>query len=124
MINIKNDSKYKQFEDRCYVFAKNVRLYFKNFSMRFYNLDDIKQVIRSSGSIGANYIEANQALGKKDFVMRLRIAKKEARESSHWLNLIYDTSELSTKDKMKLECLIKESNEIMRILGAIYHKVK
>jgi four helix bundle protein len=79
MNKFENKSKYKEFENRCFYFAKDIRLFFKLFSKKLYNLDDIKQVIRSSGSIGANYIEANQSLGTKDFLMRLRISKKRSK---------------------------------------------
>jgi four helix bundle protein len=45
------------------------------------NIEDSKQVIRSSGSVAANYIEANEALSKKDFLMRIKICRKEAKET-------------------------------------------
>jgi four helix bundle protein len=58
-------------EERTYNFAKDVRLWIKKFPKSFINVEDMKQLIRSSGSIGANYIEANEALSRKDFIMRL-----------------------------------------------------
>jgi hypothetical protein len=68
-------------EKRTYEFAKNVRIFIKKLPRTVSNIEDSKQVIRSSGSIGANYIEANEALGKKDFNMRIKISRKEAKES-------------------------------------------
>jgi four helix bundle protein len=52
------------------------------------NVEDAKQLIRASGSIGANYIEANEAIGKKDFVMKIKICRREAKESCYWLRLL------------------------------------
>jgi four helix bundle protein len=68
-------------EERAHLFAKQVRAYYKRLPRTDSNVIDGRQLIRSSGSVGANYIEANEALGKKDFVHRLRIARREAKES-------------------------------------------
>ena len=75
-------------EDRTFEFSKNVRDFVKQISRTLPNIEDIKQVVRASGSVGANYIEANESLGKKDFLMRIRICRKEAKESCYWLRLI------------------------------------
>lgn len=79
-------------------------------------------MIRSSGSIGANYIEANEALGKKDFLMRMKISRKEAKESEYWLRLIHETNEL--KNDKEITYLINESIELKKILSAIIEKSK
>jgi four helix bundle protein len=85
------------------------------------NIEIIKQIIRSSGSVGANYIEANEALSKKDFAMRVKICRKEAKESRYWLRLI----EVSRGDAEKRrQSLINEATELMKIFGAIVAKVK
>jgi len=52
------------------------------------NVEDAKQFIRASGSIGANYIEANESIGKKDFVMKVKTCRREAKESGYWLRLL------------------------------------
>ena len=57
---------------------------FKNIT----NTEDGKQLIRANGSVGANYIEANEALSRKDFVLRIKLCRKEAKESRYWLRLI------------------------------------
>jgi four helix bundle protein len=78
----------------------------------------VKQFIRASGSIGANYIEANEALGKKDFVMKIKICRREAKESRYWLGLIdTDGNSESTRDG-----LLGEADELMKIFGAIVRK--
>ena len=86
------------------------------------NYEDGKQVVRSSGSIGANYIEANEGLSRKDFIYRIKISRKEAKESKYWLNLIqtFDNQKLETERKE----LHQEANELMLILGAILRNSK
>ena len=77
--------------------------------------------MRSGTSIGANYREANDALGKKDFLYRLRIARKEAKETAYWLDLILESSP-TLKDEIAL--LLKEVEELGRILSSIISKVQ
>lgn len=98
-----------QLEDRVFDFAKQVRLFVRNQDGLFQN--DVNQVLRSSGSVGANYLEANETNTKKDFRHRLSIAKREAKETIYWLKLLNAD-----------ESLIKEAKEIMHILGSIYQK--
>ncbi len=75
-------------ESRTKKFAIQIRLFFKNTKVIQFTEGDIKQLLRSSGSIGANYIEANDALSKKDFIYGIRICKKETKESLYWLNIL------------------------------------
>lgn len=107
-------------EERAYVFAKRVRRFVPQMPKTVSNFEDIKQLIRSSGSIGANYIEANEAMSKKDFIVRIRIAKKEAKETIYWLRLI-DSGQSESLEKERL-LLIQESKELMLILGSILQK--
>ncbi|MHC4105570.1 MAG: four helix bundle protein, partial [Planctomycetota bacterium] len=81
---------------------------------------DGKQLIKASGSVGANYIEANEALSKKDFVMRIKICRKEAKESGYWLKLvdIEDDPELENERHE----LIQEATELTNIFGSIVRK--
>ena len=109
-------------EERTYVFARDVRKYVKSLSKSMSNFEDVKQVIRSSGSIGANYIEANEALSKKDFLMRIRISRKEAKESIFWLRLLVDNNPDEFKDIG--EKLTIEATELKKILSAIIEKTK
>ena len=67
-------------EERTFIFAKDVRFFIKTIPKTIINIEDAKQLVKSSGSIGANYIEANESLGKKDFLMRSKISRKEAKE--------------------------------------------
>ena len=84
----KENSKQYDLEERTLKFAKRVRSFVKKLKKTITNTEDGKQLIRASGSVGANYIEANEALSKKDFVMRIKICRKEAKESGYWLKLI------------------------------------
>ncbi len=77
------NSKQYDMEDRTLEFARMVRVIVKKLSRTIGNIEDGKQVVRSSGSVGANYIEANESLSKKDFVMRIKICHKEAKESRY-----------------------------------------
>ena len=98
-------------EERTLKFAKNVRVYVKNLPYNTATAEDGKQVIRSSGSVGANYREANDSLSKKDFVMRIKIARKEAKETIYWLELL--SVELAD------DSLVDEATQLMKILGSI-----
>jgi four helix bundle protein len=107
-------------EERACIFSKNIRMFVTLLPKTISNNEDIKQLVRSSGSIGANYIEANESLGKKDFCMRIKISKKEAKESIYWLKLI-DTGVSDDLDTERKE-LINEATQLMKILGAILTK--
>ncbi len=85
---IKNSPKKYDLEDRTLEFAGNVRKFVKKLPRTTSNFEDIKQLVRSCGSVGANYIEANEALSKKDFILRIKISRKESRVIIYWLNLL------------------------------------
>jgi four helix bundle protein len=107
-------------EERTYAFAKAVRIFVKTLPRTVANAEDVKQLIRSSGSVGANYREANEALGKKDFAMRIRLSRKEAKESGYWLRLIRDTNTLS--NTAEADGLLRETHELTKILSSIAAK--
>jgi len=109
-------------EERTEKLAIEVRNFIKILPKTLSNLEDAKQLVRSSGSIGANYIEANESLSRKDFVMRIKISRKEAKESIYWLNIIQKSNNLDEQTNIKCESLIKESGEIRNILSAILKK--
>ncbi|NCT18371.1 MAG: four helix bundle protein [Flavobacteriaceae bacterium CG_4_8_14_3_um_filter_34_10] len=106
-------------EERSYIFAKNCRLVVSKLNRTISNIEDGKQLIKSSGSIAANYIEANEKLGDKDFKFRLKIARKEAKESILWLKLLRD---LNAMERLEIEDLIQEANELRKILLTIITK--
>jgi four helix bundle protein len=120
MDKIKNYKQYYDLEERTLKFSKNVRGFVKKISKTIGNIEDGKQLIRSSGSVGANYIEANECISKKDFCLRIKICRKEAKESAYWLQLI-DTS---NNEALSKECFsfYKEAIELTKIFSAIMHK--
>jgi four helix bundle protein len=107
-------------EDRTFSFAKCCRALVKNLPRTIGNAEDGRQLVRSSGSVGANYIEANEALSKKDFICRIKICRKEAKESRYWLRLI-EAADGAITDRDKL---VQEAQELMNIFGAIVRKTE
>ena len=108
-------------EERTYRFARSVIDFVEALPKTIINNEMTKQVIRSSGSIGSNYIEANEALSKKDYAFRVKICRKEAKETIYWLKLIH----VKGKEMLqKQETLVIEGTEIMKIFGSIIEKVK
>ena len=105
-------------EDRTLRFAKDVRLFIKQLPTDMHTEVDGKQLLRSSGSIGANYREANEKLSKKDFIYRMKITRKEAKESEYWLKLLEST----LPQEINAEKLIHESIELRKIMSAIINK--
>ena len=116
----KPNSKQYDLEDRTFEFAKRVRAFVKRLPKTLANIEDGRQLINGSGSVGANYIEANEALSKKDFLMRIKICRKEAKESRYWLRLV-DTCENSELEKER-KALEKEATELTHIFGSIVTK--
>lgn len=112
------NSKRYDLEERTFEFAKASRAFVKQLPRTISNVEDVKQFIRASGSIGANYIEANEAIGKKDFVIKIKICRREAKESRYWLRLI-DTNGKLEGDQARL---LDEADELMKIFGAIVRK--
>ena len=115
------NTKQYDLEERTLKFAKEVIKFVKSLPKTIANVEIIKQLVRASGSVGANYIEANEALSKKDFIMRVKICRKEARESRYWLKLIEVNGEDAEKQR---QLLIQEATELMKIFGAILEKTK
>ena len=107
-------------EERTLLYAKKVRRYVRDLPKHIANYEDIKQLVRASGSVGANYIEANEALSKKDFVHRIKISRKEAKERRYWLQLL-DVGDDKRAEQERLD-LAQESTELMNIFGAIINK--
>jgi four helix bundle protein len=116
---MQKDKRY-DLEDRTLTFARAVRTFVKALPRSVSNQEDLKQLVRASGSVGANYIEANEALSKKDFLMRAKISRKEAKESRYWLQLIDVGSDRALEKDRGV--LIQEATELMNIFGSIIRK--
>ncbi|HET6527824.1 MAG TPA: four helix bundle protein [Balneolaceae bacterium] len=111
-------SKKYDLEERAFLFAKAVIEYINKLKKTLANVEVSRQLIRSSGSTGANYIEANESLSRKDFVYRIKLCRKEAKESTFWLKLLED-KEGNDEERQNL---IQESVELTKIFGAILRK--
>ncbi len=114
------NSKHYDWEDRTFAFAQRVRIFVRGLKRTICNIEDGRQLVRASGSVGANYIEANEALSKKDFRMRVRISRKEAKESKYWLRLI-DTAGNDRQDQER-HWLISEATELVKIFSSILQR--
>lgn len=95
----------------------------KKLPVTIANIEDSKQLVRASGSVGANYIEANESLSDKDFVFRVKICKKEAKESGYWLGLILESND-NLVNEAEGKSLLQESIELKKIFSAIINKSK
>jgi four helix bundle protein len=107
-------------EDRTYRFAMAVRVFVRKLPRTLANLEDAKQLVRASGSVGANYIEANEALSKKDFVMRIKICRKESKESCFFLRLLFLADD--NERESARAALVQEATELTSIFGAIVRR--
>ena len=118
-MNASNDkAKPYDLEERKALFAEQSRAFVKRLRRTIGNVEDAKQFIRASGSIGANYIEANEAIGKKDFVMKIKICRRETKETCYWLRLL----EVDGRFERQRQQLSAEARELMNIFGAILRK--
>jgi four helix bundle protein len=118
-LNASNDNaKPYDLEERTAIFTEESRAFVKRLPRTICNIEDAKQFIRASGSIGANYIEANEAIGKKDFVMKIKICRREAKETCYWLRLL----DVDGKLERQRQQLSAEARELMNIFGAILRK--
>jgi four helix bundle protein len=106
-------------EDRTLEFAKSVVRLCKKLPKNVVNFKIIDQLIRASGSVGANYIEASEALSKKDFLYRIRITRKECKETTYWLELI---KEANIEFGKEIDFHIQESRELRNIFTSIINK--
>lgn len=111
----------KELEDRFHDYAKAVRDFCTKVKWNIINQEYIKQVIRSSGSVSANYTEASDDLGKANEKMKLKISRREAKETIKWIDLIlvYDNEDLKREQNQ----LIDEGEQIRKILSAIIIKL-
>ncbi|MCU0404546.1 MAG: four helix bundle protein [Chitinophagaceae bacterium] len=109
-------------EQRCFDFASDVRIFCRKINQDIINVQDIRQLVKSSGSICANYIEANEKLGEGDLRFRIKVARKEAKETILWLGLIHiqENNEIENERQR----LIKEASELKAILSSILNKLK
>jgi len=119
---IKDTKHNYDLEERTFRFSKRCRDFIKKLPKTVTNIEYSKQLARASGSQAANYIEANESLSRKDFLMRIKISRKEAKESRLWLRLcdIGDNQDLEKEQKE----FIQEAQELTKIFGSMVEKCK
>src|SRR5881397_2040283 len=115
---MKDGAKPRDLEDRTFQFAESVRAFVKQLPRTVSNTEDVRQLVRASGSVAANWIEADEALSKKDFLMRVKICRKE--ESRLFLRL--DDTGLSKNSLAAGETLASEARELTLIFSSIISK--
>lgn len=120
MTQTQNSKTTYDLEERTFEFARRCRDFVNKLKKTIPNIEYGKQLIRSSGSPAANYIEANESLSKKDFVMRVKICRKESKESKLWLRLCqtFENESLTAEQAD----LIQEALELTKIFNAIIQK--
>jgi len=114
--------KIRNNEERTTEFARRVREFVRQLPRTVANGEDVRQLVRSSGSVPANCIEANESLGGKDRLMRFRICRKEAKESQLWLHLL-NTGENAIVEAERA-ALWQEAHELKLIFTAIINKLE
>lgn len=116
-----NDKKKFDLEDRTAVFGENIIKFVKSLADSNINRPLISQIIRSGTSVGANYMEADAASSKKDFLHKIALCKKEAKETMHWLRMI---AEADSRSKSEGRKLWQEAREFVLIFSAILRSGK
>lgn len=108
-------------EERCHEFGKRVRKFCRKLKMDVGNIEDAKQLVRASGSVGANYIEANENVGEGDLKYRIKISRKESKECMHFLGLIevFENKEMETEKAI----LVDEAGQLRKIFSAMLIKL-
>lgn len=105
---------------RTFNFAQRIRRFVNRLPRSMSNFEDSKQIVRASGSVAANYVEAQEGVSRKEFFYRIKVCRKESRESGLWLRLLDVGTEASlTKEH---ELLVAEADELKRIFAAIAAK--
>ncbi len=107
-------------EERMALFAERVRDFCLKLPGNAANAQYVPQLVRSGSSPGANYIEANESIGDKDFKMKIKTCRREAKESSYWLRLVIADGSKGMEDERSY--LRQEAKEFVLIFTAILKK--
>jgi four helix bundle protein len=115
-------TKPRDLQERTYLFAGAVRELAKRIPRTIGNIEELKPLVRCSGSVAANFVEANESISKRDFVFRIKICRKEAKENHLWLRVLDTGNNLAVaKDR---DLLMSEAHELVLIFSSIVSKVK
>ena len=116
-MNNLEQAKMTALDERTCEFAQNVRVFVKKLPRTIANKEDIRQLVRTSGAVGASYVKAREAMSKREFVLRNRMCRRLARESRYWLRLV-STRGLADLN-VERDGLIQESAELMNLFSNI-----
>ena len=116
----KANAKKYDLEERTFLFAKGTKEFLKQIEKSIHNVEYYKQLIRSSGLVAANLVEANESFSRNDYSHRIKICRKEAKESILWLKLL----DVNDAIEELRNTQIQEATELMKIFGAILEKIK
>ncbi len=111
-----------ELENRCHEFAKRVRRFCRKLKMDIANAEDVRQLVRASNSVGANYIEANENVGPGDLRYRIKVSRKESKESMHFLGLIEVFGDVDLETERL--ALINEAGQLRKIFSSMLNKLK
>ena len=106
---------FNELENRCLEFSLNIKSFCSDVKQDMIHQDYILQVIRSSAAIGSNIIEANEKLGEDNLIHKMKIARKESKETIYWLHH-FDESE-------ERDFLLDEVDQLRKILSSIISKL-
>lgn len=118
---MKQTGKPYDLEERTAKFGENSLVFCRKITQTNITSPLINQLVRSSTSIGANYMEANGASSKKDFANKISLCKKEAQETKHWLRMIA-VCERGMKDDIKV--LWDECQQLTMIFQKIMSTIR
>ncbi|HKC37209.1 MAG TPA: four helix bundle protein [Chitinophagaceae bacterium] len=117
---MEGQNKKYDLEERTALFAERVRNFCLRLPKNIANTEYISQLIRAGSSPGANYIEANESIGDKDFKMKIKTCRRESKESSYWLRLVITDGSKEMEDERSY--LRQEAKEFILIFTAILKK--
>ena len=117
---LENQNKIYDLEERTALFAERVRNFCLKLPKNTVNAEYVSQLIRAGSSPGANYIEANESIGDKDFKMKIKTCRRESKESAYWLRLVITDG--STEQENERAYLRQEAKEFILIFTAILKK--
>ncbi len=111
------DKKVYDLEERTAIFAERVRDFCSKLPTNAANIEYIPQLLRAGSSPAANYIEANETIGEKDFKMKIKTCRRESKESAYWLRMV--VTDGSTAMEEERSALRQEAREFIFIFTAI-----
>jgi four helix bundle protein len=115
-----NDKKPYDLEERTALYAERVRNFCLKLPKNVANNEYVAQLVRAGSSPGANYIEANECIGDKDFNMKIKTCRRESKESSYWLRLVITDGSEEMENERK--ALRQEAKEFVFIFNSILKK--